>query len=635
MKRRLLALLLAAACLASTAGAADRGWRAIRGRNVEVFGQQPSRTLRDIAVELEQFRVVLGNLVRGARQPQPLPTEVYLFDDYDAMKPFLPLYQGKPAVVGGICLCGSGDDTSVILAALSRNPDSSEIVYHEYSHLLLRNAIGRIPVWFNEGLAEYFSTFELHGGTEAQVGRAIGRHVALLRERFIPLPQLLAVDRTSELYNEGTRRSIFYAESWALTHYLLLGRPDGPAAVNEYLNAYAAGAPSDQALAGAVGLSLKDLQSELQRYVTRLTFRAVTYTLSGRVAVDEPDAAAPIADADAAARLGEVQVRVDRLDEAMPRIEKAAAAAPPAGRAQLALARLRLRQDRKEEAWHALQQAVSLSANDFAAQFLYGLTLLRGNGAHAEPPTDRAGEAHAALARAVAIRPESAAALAWLAYADLESGANLDEARDATAKAMALAPGRLDYAVQLAEVRLRAGDAVGARQLLTPIAKSGGDTEEADHAARILKLLDDRDRRSREAAAAGADGPTPRDTDTVEVTFDDSDAVARAAQNGARIVFRLRELGPGEQRLFGDLLEVACSPAGIRFRVRSGGREFDADAARMEDVQLTAYGNTGELTVACGARVPPDRVYLTWKAGGGGPRGTAVALEFMPKGYVP
>ena len=88
--RRILALVVAT-ILAPAAIAADRPWRVIRGRNVEVFGQVSPRTLREIALELEQFRVVLGNLVRGARQPQPLPTEVYIFDDYEAMKPFVPL----------------------------------------------------------------------------------------------------------------------------------------------------------------------------------------------------------------------------------------------------------------------------------------------------------------------------------------------------------------------------------------------------------------------------------------------------------------------------------------------------------------------------------------------------------------
>ncbi|HZP47947.1 MAG TPA: tetratricopeptide repeat protein [Vicinamibacterales bacterium] len=626
---RWLFVMLLAAAVPSTLGAAERPWRVIRGRNVEVFGQQSPRTLRDIAVELEQFRVVLGNLVRGARQPQALPTEVYIFDDYEAMKPFVPLYQGRPASLGGFCLCTSPDGGSIIVASLSRYSDSSEIIYHEYSHLLLSNVMTTVPVWFNEGLAEYFSTFRLHGD-QAQVGRAIDRHIELLRERFIPLDQLLAVDHSSALYNEGTRRSIFYAESWALVHYLLLGRPDGAATINKYINAYANGAPTADALAAAVGEPVKALDADLRRYVNRLLFNAVTYTLSQPVAVDQPDVAAAIAPAEASARLGEIDLRVNRPDDAARRIETAADARPAAGRAQLALAQLRLQQNRHDEAWQALRSAAQLSPNDYTAQYLYGLMLLRGAGNRdaSRSTAEWASAAHGALARAVAIHPDSAAALVWLAYADIELDANLEEARDATAKALALAPGRVDYALQLGEVRMRMGDAMGARQVFAAIAKGDAEHEETRRAARLLRLLDERDRLSRPAAA-----PSARDSgehDSVDVTFDDPQASTRETLDLSTTRFRLRDPGAGEQRAFGELVAIECGAGGVRFRVRAGGGDTVGTAARMEDVELTAYGNQRDMTIACGARTPPDPVYLTRRADG-----TAVAVEFMPKGYVP
>ena len=78
-------------------------------------------------------------------------------------------------------------------------------------------------MWLNEGLAEYYSTYALAAnGKRADIGRPIPRHVALLRERFLPITQLIGVERSSELYNEGDRQSIFYAEAWALTHYLMV-----------------------------------------------------------------------------------------------------------------------------------------------------------------------------------------------------------------------------------------------------------------------------------------------------------------------------------------------------------------------------------------------------------------------------
>src|SRR5205809_234764 len=214
--RRALAAALLVFCVTTFGAAAGRAWRSIRGRDVIVFGQQSAGRLRDLAVEIEQFRLVVAELIHGARQPPPLPTLVFAFDDPRSLQPYVPLYRGKPISLAGFCHCGSADDVSVIAASLSGAAESSSIVFHEYAHLLIRNAAGGVPLWLNEGLAEYFSTFSLRSnGHEAIVGRPMPLHLALLNQRLIPVAQLIAVGPTSPMYNEGDRRSVFYAEAWA------------------------------------------------------------------------------------------------------------------------------------------------------------------------------------------------------------------------------------------------------------------------------------------------------------------------------------------------------------------------------------------------------------------------------------
>jgi tetratricopeptide (TPR) repeat protein len=622
-RRRRLTRVLGLALLLWTSFAADgvaagRTWRLIRGKNVIVLGQQSAGTLRGIAVEIEQFRSVLGGLIKGARQPLSVPTQVFIFDDYDGLRPFVPLYQGKPAVLGGFCHCASGDDVSFIAAGLSEYAESSAIIYHEYTHLLVRNAVSSIPVWLNEGLAEYFSTFSLRAnGREAQIGRPIARHVQLLRERYLPIAQIIQVDQSSELYNEGSRRSIFYAEAWALTHYLVLERPDGQAAIAKYLAVLAAGAKPNVALEQAVGVPLKDLDTELRRYVAKPTFKTVTYALSDPVEVDEPGRAQEIAAADADARLGEMQMRVGRMDEAVRRIEAAATVGPSVGHAQLALAFLRLRQARAAEAWALLDKAAALAPDDFIAQYTYALALLRGNPdstSAALGSVERARSARAALVRALKAHPESAAALAWLAYADTMAGENLAEARDATRRAVALAPGRLDYTLQLAEIELRTGNTDDGRRLLTQLAKAATDENVAARAATILERLN-RVEESRGAvsdtASAPPNPPPPN------------------AMDHQLSRFRLRDLGDGEERAYGELTEIGCGPNGVYFRLRADGREVIATASRMEDVALTAFGKDKDFVIACGVRRPPDKVYVTRRGE------TAVAVEFLPQDYVP
>src|SRR2546427_3839649 len=136
---RVPAILLLAVTIGASSASGARSWQLIRGPNVVVIGQQSAKALRDVAVEIEQFRMVVGKLLRGAKQPLPMPTLVYLFDDENTLKPFVPLYNGKPAVLGGYCQCGSSDDVNFIVAGLARYSESAAIIFHEYAHLLVRN----------------------------------------------------------------------------------------------------------------------------------------------------------------------------------------------------------------------------------------------------------------------------------------------------------------------------------------------------------------------------------------------------------------------------------------------------------------------------------------------------------------
>ena len=217
--RRATITIAAVLAIAAIGHGADRPWTLLRSEHLTVIGQESPKTLQRIAVELERFRAVVGGLIQNAQRPLPLPTHVYVFDSRKQLQPFQPVRGGRVASLAGYF--HHDTEVNAIALALENYDESAPVVFHEYTHLLVANAARSVPVWLNEGLAEYDSTYALEAdGTRAHIGRPIAHHVALLRERFIPLSQLIAVDTESVLYNEGERRSIFYAEAWALTHFL-------------------------------------------------------------------------------------------------------------------------------------------------------------------------------------------------------------------------------------------------------------------------------------------------------------------------------------------------------------------------------------------------------------------------------
>ena len=71
---------------------------------------------------------------------------------------------------------------------------SHSIVFHEYVHFLVERQLDYLPLWLNEGLAEYYGTCSVEK-ERVIVGRAAPWNLQLLQERA-PLPVETSVPRS-------------------------------------------------------------------------------------------------------------------------------------------------------------------------------------------------------------------------------------------------------------------------------------------------------------------------------------------------------------------------------------------------------------------------------------------------------
>jgi tetratricopeptide (TPR) repeat protein len=216
-------LLVLALKFASPTAAAEK-WLYARTENFEMFSTETEKKSRRILTELEQFRAnfLVSLPPRRAREPR---TTVVLFSSDRQFNPYKPLYNGKPKAVAGYCV--SGQDEVVIALTTDLDADlemePSEVIYHEYVHLLMRARGVVAPLWFNEGMAELYSTFAVNG-KEVEFGRPKKIYVNYLNlAPVISLSKLFAVSERSPDYNEDNRAGQFYAQAWAVTHFLLCG----------------------------------------------------------------------------------------------------------------------------------------------------------------------------------------------------------------------------------------------------------------------------------------------------------------------------------------------------------------------------------------------------------------------------
>src|ERR1700687_2485672 len=96
------------------------------------------------------------------------------------------------------------------------------VVFHEYAHQLMNGVLtAKVDPWFEEGFAEYFSSIEVDA-KEARVGKIPAEKYQILQAQgMMKIADLFKVRQNSSTYNEsGDHRTVFYAESGMVMHYL-------------------------------------------------------------------------------------------------------------------------------------------------------------------------------------------------------------------------------------------------------------------------------------------------------------------------------------------------------------------------------------------------------------------------------
>jgi FimV-like protein len=303
---------------------ASAEWLTLRTPHHQVAGNVSAKELKNVALRLEQFHHVIATLNQAILEPAADVSIVVLaFPDERSYQPFMPMANGRLVPVGGMFV--SGPKGTYITLNLDASEDAHRGIYHEYSHFLLRNVFGAAPLWFNEGLAEYYSTLEVTGdGRRALIGKPVRRHVELLRERRLPLAKLLSITAVSPIYTSDTpERSVLYAQSWAVVHHALHGGPRRRDALINLAFKLAAGIAPEQAVLEAYGMTLADLERDVQAYMRREVYSATSVEFKDAVTTALTRNPTPADEGEVEAWLGGVQMGIGRPEEGAARLDNA------------------------------------------------------------------------------------------------------------------------------------------------------------------------------------------------------------------------------------------------------------------------------------------------------------------------
>jgi tetratricopeptide (TPR) repeat protein len=493
----------------------NAGWVEVRSPHFVVSSNAGEREARRIADQFEQIRGLFHVAFANLRVDPAQPILILAAKNENTMKMLLPEDWEVKGHVHPAGLYQQGEDKHYVILRVDSGGDNPfHALYHEYTHALLHLNFAELPLWLDEGLAEFYGNSQL-GEKESKIGTIDNTHLYILREnKLLPIEVLLNVEHSSPHYNEENRASVFYAESWALVHYLMLD-PEARQRqlLKNFIAAWDKSGSQIEAAQQAFG-DLKEFGKVIEAYSRQTMFHAALYK-NGQQAADKTYTVRNLPPAEVLALRGDCAAHRNQLEQAQPLIAQALQLEPNLAIGHEALGYYLYRKEDNKGADLEMKRATELGATSFVAPYYHGTLLLRGGlGA-----PDVLQEAIKSFAKATQMNPQFAPAFEGLAQAYSLSPDTQKQAVNAGIEAMKLDPATHVYAINLIHLLVNDNRHDDARKLAQSLLDKTKSAEEAQTARELLEQIKEHERwvalRKQELEASAN---TPRTTMAVSAT---------------------------------------------------------------------------------------------------------------------
>lgn len=415
----------------------EKEWAEVRSPHFRVITDGSEREARRVAREFEQIRFAMSSVYPKLRLDSGAPLLVMCPRDESSMKALAPQYwKGKGFKPAGFFHHGWDKEYAMVRLDEIR-PESYEVVYHEYVHSVMRLNVRWLPVWLDEGLADFHANTRFEKN-KIYVGAPSWRLRVLRSRPLIPLSTLLHVTPSSPYYHDEDKADIFYAQSWLLTHYLFFG--PGMESGRKLLRFIALLDDTEQMKAfEQVFGDPQQVEKQLQEYGR--TFTMAGGYLNTPASTDEKEfTSRRMSAAETEAELGSYHLWARQHDLARPLIEQALKDDPKLGLAHEDMAFLDFAEGKDDDAIREFAQAVTLDPKLYLS--LFSLTMMSPI-ARSDAPADQA-KLERVLNKVLEQDPQFAPALVQLARLYVRQD-NLEKAYAAARKAEGLEPTRAGY----------------------------------------------------------------------------------------------------------------------------------------------------------------------------------------------
>ena len=568
-----LVLIFAGTCPAALAGPDQ--WIEVSSGHFVVVTNAGEKQARHILDQFERMRWVFQTLFPKLNVDPPTPIMVFAAKNgktFQSVEPQAYLARGQLLLAGYFL---TSPDKNYILVRLDAEQEHAyATVYHEYTHLQFRNAGEWMPLWLNEGLAEFFQNTDIHEKDVILGQASVDQLMLLRRESLIPLPVLFKVDHNSPYYHEEEKGNIFYAEAWALTHFLIItDRENKTDRLSAYMNLMAHHEDSVAAAEKAFG-DLKRLQAGLENYIHASQYKQFMMQ-SAAAPIDEASfTVKSLSQVDADVDRAEILAQVQREKESREIIDAILKSDPNNVRAMETMGGIELHSGNVQAARKWYGEAVKLDSKSFMANYYFASISMRSGGSDDDAAIESSYRA------AIQLNPKFAPAYDGLAAFLVMRHTNLDEASSLANRAVMLDPGNLYFRLNASNVASSMGHYADAITVLQIASKLARNSSQAKMVQMRIDQLNQMQQAQSENAAARAAGPGEGQPITTVVN------VQSAPQHPA-------EANGPKHKFVGVVRQVSCSyPTLMELQVEGAKSTVKVYSNDFTKIDFTVVGLT-------------------------------------------
>jgi tetratricopeptide (TPR) repeat protein len=480
-----LALFLCRAPLAP-ARSDESHWIRVNSSHFSLVTDADDIKGHDVAARFEQMRAVFGQLLARTRINMSEPIDIIALRNDDEYSKVVPMRQGQ-GIGSGFFI--PGEDRNYFVLNLSKD-ESWRAISRDFALVFLNCNYPPTQPWFDEGFAEYFSSLRFDN-KQAQIGGDPDSFTELLNATaWLAIPDLLRASGAALAGQEGSRHTLFYAESWIVMHYLLSQNklPETGTYLDLVENQHLS---VEDAIQKAYGMSAGQFTEAVKDHFHALAQggSAAVTPLPGVTPGDQIGSShQELSFAEGQALLGEMTVRLPEHREQAVRELESITSQPKMDNvvARRGLAWAHLQKKEFDSAIEELNKGAELNSKDPWLHYYLALVRLRAGEASGHP-TEGLSNTMQDLHMVLDWDPEFAQARGMLAMAQLEGGGT-HAAMDSMRATIQLAPRSQTYLLDMADIYM-AGKSWDAATALLDRLKASTDPQIAKSATDLIEAL--------------------------------------------------------------------------------------------------------------------------------------------------